>query len=171
MKIKHKLGVDFTDPPGYPNSSQFRLVDMFSRVLTVEKKEEVLKSFSRPAGNLRLIISTTAFGMGIDCGDIRRVIHWGIPANLEEYVQESGRAGRDGDPCVALMYRGVGGRNATYKMKAYLANTLRCRRVVLFQDFLAFQDNDIKVNGCSCCDICTQFCVCSTCAKKNNTSK
>ena len=90
MSLKCKLGSDFTDPPGCPNVTGHRLVDMFTRVLTVNKKEEVLHSFSSLNGKLRLVIATTAFGMGIDCPDIRRIFHWGMPSTIEEYVQETG---------------------------------------------------------------------------------
>lgn len=81
-------------------------MDMFSRVLTNEKKDEVLHSFSKKESVLRLVIATTAFGMGIDCPNIRKVIHWGVPSTLEEYVQETGRAGRDGEPSMAVLYAG-----------------------------------------------------------------
>ena len=91
MGLKQKMGSNFTEPPGYPNTIGFQLVHMFTRVLTVDNKEEVLSSFSQQNGKLCLIIATTAFGMGIDCPDIRKVIHWGMPATLEEYIQESGR--------------------------------------------------------------------------------
>ena len=46
--------------------------------------------------------------MGIDCPDIRRIVHWGMPTTLEEYVQETGRAGRDGQASIAILYRGNG---------------------------------------------------------------
>jgi ATP-dependent DNA helicase RecQ len=55
-------------------------------------------------GRYRVLVATTAFGMGVDKADVRFVVHYQLPDSLESYQQEVGRAGRDGEPARAVLF-------------------------------------------------------------------
>lgn len=72
------------------------VVEAYHAGLPASRRRTIQNAFIR--GDLRIIVATIAFGMGINKADIRAVIHYNMPMNFESYVQEVGRAGRDGQP-------------------------------------------------------------------------
>jgi len=86
----------------------FELPFFHSRLGTANDREMLLARFTgRAAPPVNVVICTNAFGMGLDLPDVRLVVHLQHPASVEDYLQEFGRAGRDGRPSVAVMFTGV----------------------------------------------------------------
>lgn len=79
------------------------------------RRRTIQNAFMR--GDLKIVVATIAFGMGINKADIRCVIHYNMPMNFESYVQEVGRAGRDGKPaqCHLFLDSKVRQNRADYK--------------------------------------------------------
>lgn len=165
LYIKAQLKCEFTEPRKARDAAEFRLVDMFTSCTTPDVKEEILSSFCTPGGTLRVVIATIAFGMGLDCPDVRKVIHWGPSTDIEQYMQETGRAGRDNLPSVAILYvADLQAHPTEDSMKEYYKNTDRCRRLLLLSHFECRLDSqDYCESMCRCCDLCELICMCPSC--------
>ena len=77
---------------------------IFTAATEDEVKYNIMDEFTQPNGLLQFVVATIPFRMGLDAPNIRRVVHWGLPHNIEAYVQESGRCGRDGKSAFADLY-------------------------------------------------------------------
>src|SRR5215203_2451397 len=82
-------------------SFDFRIEQYHGRMKASERKNN---QDAFMAGELRAIVATNAFGMGIDKPDIRFVVHYQMPGSLEAYYQEAGRSGRDGEPATCSLF-------------------------------------------------------------------
>ena len=134
--------------------------------LPAARRAEVQERFLRD--ELQVVVATVAFGMGIDKPNVRFVVHYDLPKNVEGYYQETGRAGRDGLAAEALLLFGAQDmvtarrlvdnnenenqrRIELHKLNAMIAfaESVTCRRRVLLGYFGERLDED-----CGNCDIC-----------------
>ena len=132
-------------------------------------KELVLSSLLEVDGKCHVVIATSALGMGVNIPDVRSIIHYAPPppppSNVEEYIQEVGRGGRDGKRCDATLYfKPIHLSHCDDHMRKYVKNPEQvCRRVMLMTYFKEkINSPDLKRE---CCDVCQKSCQCTGCIK------
>ena len=161
--LESKLKEYIRHPIDSPDLSKYRLVDKYTSITDPKVKENIVASFTS-SSILRVVISTIAFGMGVNCCDITKVINVGPPYDCSDYIQQCGRASRTGEPADAiLLCNKFYNQSADRDMKTYCSLVSGCRRNYLFGSF----DNYVQPNcfqTCKCCDLCAKVCTgCSIC--------
>lgn len=169
--FKQQFGVGFTEPPGSPDITQYRLVDMYTHCTHESVKESILKNFKR-VSPLRIVVATIAFGLGVDCPDVRQTIHWGVPEDMETFIQETGRAGRDGQLSCSLLFYGkrdLNKKHTSSQLIDYCKNERKlCCKKIVFADFDTCDMDQLSTSttGCLCCCVCKETCLCGQCELK-----
>jgi superfamily II DNA helicase RecQ len=104
-------------------------------------------------------VASIAFGMGVDCKGVHRTIHFGPSKNIEAFVQETGRAGRDGVQSLSyLLYHGLLLTHLCQDIKEYV-KLKDCRTRCLLKHF-AYDETTTPVISHLCSDNCAQACKC-----------
>lgn len=131
--------------------------------LSADNRNEIQESFINDV--TPIIVATIAFGMGIDKSNVRWVVHYNMPKNIEGYYQEIGRGGRDGLPAYNILFYSYAdvvqlrkftedATNAEYQIAKLnrmqqFAEALSCRRIALLNYF-----GEHHTENCNNCDIC-----------------
>ena len=148
------------------NGQKFRTLP-YHAGLDAEERSRNQEAFIQ--GACDIIVATVAFGMGIDKSNVRYVIHCGMPKSLENYQQESGRAGRDGLDAECVLFYSMAeygfwkatiaeapkkSREASYETLRAMVNFctgVRCRHRSLVEYF----GQEFDTESCNACDVCT----------------
>ena len=160
------LGDNGYYPLGSEQISDNRLFGMFHAKTDDHNKEVIMKSLADPNGVVRVVFATMALGMGVSFSGLTSIIHYSAPRSLDDYFQESGRAGRHGEQSTSTVFWKPSdaplrkdqtlARNAELAaVRRFLENTTDCRRHMLVSYFDPSVAKSLqKQDPLLCCDNC-----------------
>lgn len=163
--FEQELGPHQFYPAGSPSIFSNRLFAQYHAQYSKEYRNSLVKNLVSGTATARVLFVTVAFGVGIDVPTVERVIHIGVPYTMEEFFQETGRAGRNGSQAISTVYFNSydiskGKRALEAIMRQYVtANS--CRREIILRHFGASVASECC--GHKCCDNCKRMCKCSNC--------
>ena len=158
---------------GVPDFRQF--IGEYHAEMFETDRLRIIEDFRKPDSTMRCLVSTVAFGMGIDIPDIKLIIHWGESDTIVQYWQEIGRCGRDGLPAKAILYHiGTQLFRCQPDMKDLISKVKKghcIRQGLLDRLQLAEMSKPGNASGtcvAKCCSVCAVKCPCSLCSDSDN---
>ncbi len=138
-----------------------RLFGMYHHCTPDERKAEILSALRDKKSPCRVIIATTALGMGVNMRDVSTVVFFGVPHSLQDFVQQVGRAGRNGSAANAILYTTPYSKGKSTKLMKSVINSKGCLRQAVLDPFLA---NNAEIDPVMplhfCCSNCAKICKC-----------
>uniref|UniRef100_A0A8W8JI68 DNA 3'-5' helicase n=1 Tax=Magallana gigas TaxID=29159 RepID=A0A8W8JI68_MAGGI len=128
-------------------------IEMFHSCTTDQVKDAIREDMENKDGHIRVLIATSATGMGVNYKSVNNVIHYGPPKDLDGFIQQLGRAGRDDTQSYELLiYSSRHLRKLDTDMLDYAKNTETCRRKKMLESHNSVPSADLVKHLCS--DVC-----------------
>jgi ATP-dependent DNA helicase RecQ len=164
--IRDMMGGAFTEPTGIiQNIPGRRFAEVFISETSKDLKTAIIQNFIQTSTATRVVACTEAFALGLDCKDIRQIIHVGLPNTVESYVQEAGRAGRDGGQARAILVPTTA-PHTSQEIRKYHKDLDTCRRKFIYETCLGSSCVVVE-SKCRCCVSCAKECLCGNCITLN----
>lgn len=136
-------------------------INMYHSKTCSDVKTFIQDDMSRECGHIRILICSSAAGMGINFAAVKFVIHFGPPYTVDDLLQQFGRAGRDGAQSYHLMLHCPRQRRGLQEEMVTYLKSDKCYRQQLMS-FYGDPHEPNKLRGHFCCDLCSLTCTCKT---------
>ena len=166
LHFTKEMGKEQYFPTSAEPLTKNRLFSQYHAQYPEHERKRIVDELVNGTSTHRVLFVTVAFGIGIDCDNIRKIVHIGVPYTMEEYSQEVGRAGRDGLPERADIYYNSYDISKAHKSMTEVMRTYVQSKECKGKIILSYFDHDVSSNqhpDYTCCDFHREHCQCENC--------